>query len=89
MLLRRTIPDVVFSCKEVGEAIAHAGDDQQREILIAMCNATDQIDLRGGSWLKQCCSIVDGCGGPGSGLSASDKKRIASMLNCLMDHLTK
>jgi len=91
MLIRRSIPDVVFTCEEAGEAFAHAADCQQRDFLIAMCNATDMMDMRGGSWLKQCHAIVNGPlgHGNGTGLSESDRRRIASMLNCLMDFLTE
>ena len=89
MLLRRVIEPVEFSEEEVGKAIINAGDDQQRIILLAMANAVDDVTRSGGSWLMQCRSIDDGCCGPGSGLTQFDRSRIASMLNCLMDHLTE
>ena len=87
MLLKKTVGEVGFTTEEIGEAIARASDQDQREILIAMCNATDMMDIQGGSWAFQCRAIVDGVCGPNSGLSDSDRSRIASMLNCLVDHL--
>jgi hypothetical protein len=89
MLLSRAIEPVSFSEEEAGKAIMGACDDQQRVVLIAMANAVDDMSRKGGSWPMQCRSIVDGCRGPGSGLSANDRSRIASMLGCLMDHLTE
>lgn len=89
MLLRRVIEPVEFSEEVVGKAIVDAGDDQQRIILLSMANAVDDVARNGGSWAMQCRSIVDGCCGPGSGLTPFDRSRIASMLGCLMDHLTE
>ena len=88
MLLRRTIEDVGFSCEEVGLAIARANDSQQREVLLAMAAACEEMDLRGGSWAMQCRGIVDAAGGD-EGLSAGERIRIASMLSCLLDHLNE
>jgi hypothetical protein len=87
MLLRRAIDVVEFSEEQVGTAIARASDEQQRYVLIAMANAVDRMSIEGGSWPFQCRAIVDGSCGPGSGLSANDRSRIASMLDCLLDHL--
>lgn len=86
-MLRRMIDDVCFSSEEVGGAIVRADDKSQREVLIAMANAVDAMSLRHGSWPMQCGHIVDGCAGPGSGLADNDRSRIASMLDCLLDHL--
>jgi len=54
-----------------------------------MVNRVDLMDMRGGSWACQCRAIVNGVNGADSGLSASDRSRIASMLNCLLDHLNE
>ena len=88
MLLRRTIEDVGFSCEEVGLAIAKANDSQQREVLLAMAAACEEMDLRGGSWAMQCRGIVDAAGAD-EGLSAGERIRIALMLSCLLDHLNE
>lgn len=84
-MITRAIQSVVISSAEVGEAIAIACDSTQREVLIAMANTVDQIGRNGGSWPMQCRYIVDGFGC--EGLSQSDRARIASMLDCLIDHL--
>jgi hypothetical protein len=89
MLLIKAIPSVEFSEEEAGQAIMNACDSQQRVVLIAMANACDKMGRDGGSWPMQCRAIVDGIRGPGSGLSAHDRSRIASMLGCLIDHLTE
>ena len=86
-MLERTIPTVVFSCEDVGEAFATASDKQQRCVLIAMANAVDEMGRNGGSWPLQCRAIVDGYAT--NGLSVCDRSRIASMLGCLIDHLTE
>ena len=89
MLLRRRIETVEFSEEEVGTAFVQANDEQQRITLIAMANAVDEMGIEGGSWVQQCRAIVDGCRGRGSGLCENDRARIASMLDCLLDHLRK
>jgi hypothetical protein len=89
MLLSRAIEMVHFSEEEAGKAIMSACDSQQRIVLIAMANAVDDMTRDGGSWPMQCRAIVNGIRGPGSGLSANDRSRIASMLRCLVDHLTE
>lgn len=86
MFLRRSISDVGFSCEEVGLAVVRADDSQQRTILLAMAAGCEEMDLKGGSWAMQCRGIVDGPNGE-EGLSAGERSRIASMLDCLLNHL--
>jgi hypothetical protein len=84
-MITKAIHSVTISSAEVGEAVVSACDSTQREVLIAMANAVDQIGRDGGSWPMQCRYIVDGF--YREGLSQSDRVRIASMLDCLVDHL--
>jgi hypothetical protein len=86
MFLRRSIADVGFSCEEVGLAVARADDSQQRRILLAMAAACEEMNLKGGSWPMQCRGIVDGPTGE-DGLSDGERSMIASMLDCLLEHL--
>jgi hypothetical protein len=88
LLIRKKIDDVVITCEEDGTLIANANDEQQRVFLRAMANAVDKMGRDGGSWPMQCRAIVDGCR-KGGGLSQSERIRIRSMLDCLMDHLSE
>ena len=81
------MPPAEFSTEEVGTAFANAGDYEQREVLIAMANAVDKMAWNNGSWPDQCRAIVEGYND--SGLSQSQRIRIASMLGCLIDHLNE
>jgi len=88
LLIRKKIDDVVVTCEEAGTLLANTTDKHQREILLAMANAVDKMTRDGGSWPMQCRAIVNGCR-KGDGLSQSERIRIRSMLDCLIDHLSE
>ena len=85
-MLRKEVQAVIFSAEEIGLAIVNDSDKTQRQVLIAMANAVDEMGRTGGSWPMQCRAIVDGFG---EGLSTHDRSRISSMLSCLIDHLNE
>jgi len=88
LLIRKKIDDVVVTCEEAGTLLANTTDKHQREFLLAMANAVDKMTRDGGSWPMQCRAIVNGCR-KGDGLSQSERIRIRSMLDCLIDHLSE
>lgn len=85
-MLKRSIPDVEFSARDVGLAVAGSSDHTQRQVLLAWARGVDEMNRQDGAWESQCRAIVDGITGRG-GLSAHDRKRIASFLGVLVDCL--
>ena len=84
--MKQTIP-VELSVADLGTQFVHASDHTQREFLIALANAVEEMTGSGGNWHKQCDAIVNGLHGPHSGLSKNDRERIAYALDSLVDLL--
>jgi len=84
--MKQTIT-VELSAADLGTQFAYAADDKQREFLIALANAVEEMIGSGGNWNKQCDSIVNGLHWPHSGLSDKDRERIAYALDSLVDLL--
>lgn len=85
-MLRQKIDDVKFSANDIGNAIAVASDEDQRQVLLSWLDGVNRMDLSGGSWAMQCDAIVNGVN-EGEELSQSERLGIASMLNMLVDQL--
>jgi hypothetical protein len=84
--MKQTIT-VELSAANLGTQFAHAPDHTQREFLIALANAVEEMIGSGGNWHNQCDSIVNGLHWPHSGLSINDRERIAYALDSLVDLL--
>lgn len=84
-MLKREIPDVTFSARDLGLAIANGDDEQQRQVLLAWAQGVADMGQLGGSWPMQCRAIIDGSND--DGLSQADRRRVALMLEDLVDHL--
>jgi hypothetical protein len=84
--MKQTIT-VELSAEDLGTQFVHAADHTQREFLIAMANAVEEMSRSRLDWHRQCEAIVNGLNGPHSGLSDKDRERIAYALDSLVDLL--
>jgi hypothetical protein len=84
--MKQTIT-VEISAANLGTQFVHAPDHTQREFLIAMANAVEEMSRSRLDWHRQCEVIVNGLNGPHSRLSENDRERIAYALDSLVDLL--
>lgn len=84
-MLTKSIPDVLFTARDIGQSIANGDDEQQRNVLRAWAQGVDDMNQLKGSWAMQCRAIIDGTNS--NSLSQSDRTRIALMLEELVAHL--
>jgi hypothetical protein len=84
--MKQTIT-VEISAADLGTQFAHAPDHTQREFLVAMANAVEEIFSSGGNWHKRCDAIVNGSLDTQGCLSDKDRERIAYALDSLVDLL--
>ena len=78
---------VELSAADLGTQFVHASDHTQREFLIALANAVEEMSLSRGNWHKQCEAIVNGSLVTQGCLSDKYRERIAYALESLVDLL--
>jgi hypothetical protein len=84
--MKQTIT-VELSAADLGTQFVHAPDHTQREFLIALANAVEEMSRSRLDWHRQCEAIVNGSLDTQGCLSDKDRERIAYALDSLVDLL--